>query len=219
MTAVDEMLDEELADTLADARRRGDVSPPRGSRLSAMGRANAVTTEAVQQNRLKSLETRRHVTDSGCWEWTGSLALNGYGQYRTAETSLLVHRLAYELYIGPIPDGLIVHHRCENRSCFNPEHLLAMTTAEHTSLHQSTEACPRCGGTNRRQKFRHGRKNGRCCEDCRNRKRRRNPPLGICSYCGAPAPESSVCVAHSDLPRIDPTTGVQVTTATTERNH
>lgn len=41
------------------------------------------------------------------------------------------------------------------------------------------------------------------------------PKIGVCSYCGAPSPRRTVCAAHSDLPQLDPSTGVQVTTATT----
>lgn len=40
------------------------------------------------------------------------------------------------------------------------------------------------------------------------------PKVGVCTYCGAQSPRRTVCAAHSDLPLLDPSTGVQVTTAT-----
>lgn len=65
--------------------------------------------------------------DSGCWNWTGTIADTGYGRVRKA----YAHRVAYEFWIGPIPDGLQIDHLCRNRRCFNPEHLEAVTQREN----------------------------------------------------------------------------------------
>jgi hypothetical protein len=59
----------------------------------------------------------------GCWLWTGPLSINGYGSIGVAEKTLYVHRLAHELWLGPIPKGRWVLHRCGNRACCNPDHL------------------------------------------------------------------------------------------------
>lgn len=62
---------------------------------------------------------RRVITDTGCWELRGQ-SHRRYGQIRDR---VYVHRLAYETWVGPIPAGMLVRHRCDNPPCFNPDHL------------------------------------------------------------------------------------------------
>ncbi|MGB1583345.1 MAG: HNH endonuclease [Solirubrobacterales bacterium] len=63
----------------------------------------------------------------GCWEWTGAIAENGYGRVGKD----YVHRVAYRLVMGDIPDGHDVRHRCDNRKCCNPSHLLTGTRSQN----------------------------------------------------------------------------------------
>lgn len=70
-----------------------------------------------------------------CWVWRGSRLKSGYGQIgiqRDGRTvPQLVHRVSYEIFIGPIPDGLQIDHLCRNTSCLNPSHLEAVTPSEN----------------------------------------------------------------------------------------
>jgi len=121
----------------------------------------------AERRRELSLLRRRRTTNDGCWEWTGSVGLNGYGQYRNDERNMLIHRVAYELYVGPIPEGHTLHHTCENRLCFNPTHMSVLTRGDHVRIHRAVTVCPKCGSTRpRKQLYRNGKPNGTKCVDC-----------------------------------------------------
>lgn len=67
-----------------------------------------------------------------CVEWTGPRDRHGYGRkYIGAGKVRFAHRLAYEAAYGPIPDGLVVRHRCDLPPCVNPLHLLLGTQTDN----------------------------------------------------------------------------------------
>ena len=69
--------------------------------------------------------------ERGCWIWTGRTNSEGYGRMRFKGKLMLTHRLAYQDFVGPIPEGKYVLHRCDTRPCFNPDHLFIGTQVDN----------------------------------------------------------------------------------------
>ncbi len=95
---------------------------------------------------------RVRVTDS-CWLWEGTQNGVGYGVFAIpkhegkAKKMVLAHRWIYERKVGRIPEGWHVHHKCKNPLCVNPDHLQAVSHAEHIRIHDREN-----GGRRRRRK-------------------------------------------------------------------
>jgi hypothetical protein len=73
----------------------------------------------------------------GCWLWLGYLRNSGYGligvgsQTDGSRTMQSVHKAAYETFIGPVPVGMVVRHKCDVKICVNPDHLAIGTQAQN----------------------------------------------------------------------------------------
>ena len=120
-----------------------------------------MTPEARFWNRVRK-------TDS-CWIWFGRSLPAGYGLFKIKNKPILVHRFSYELHIGPIPIGKVIHHKCKNKFCVNPEHLELTTQTDHEDS---------LGGINSRKTHcpnghPYDTNEPRRCKICLNRQKRR----------------------------------------------
>jgi hypothetical protein len=105
---------------------------------------------------------------TGCWLWPST----SYGRVRHGGKVLPVHRLVYELMIGPIPDGLEIDHLCSTPQCCNPMHLEPVTHAENIrrgTRHLAQERCSVCGEKLQDLPGQGGRKR---CLSCKRRRAR-----------------------------------------------
>lgn len=93
-------------------------------------------------DRLHERTDRSGGPDS-CWPWTGTRLRSGYGTIGIgsltdgSRRNELTHRVAWMVAVGPIPEGGVICHRCDNPPCVNPAHLFLGT---HTDNHRDMEA-------------------------------------------------------------------------------
>src|SRR6266480_4259989 len=80
--------------------------------------------EKIEMSTLKDrLLSKVQLCEDGCHEFVGARSDKAYGMMKVGGRKVYAHRVAYELFIGPIPKGMHVLHKCDFRRCCNPEHL------------------------------------------------------------------------------------------------
>ena len=76
-------------------------------------------------------KVRMPETADGCMEWTAGRHEFGYGQLTVGGKTTSTHRLSYEHFVGPIPEGMQVRHACDNPCCVRPDHFSIGTIADN----------------------------------------------------------------------------------------
>lgn len=109
-----------------------------------------------------------------CWEWTAAKNNIGYGMFRWAQGIMrTAHRVSYELHKGPIPQGQVVCHTCDNPKCVNPDHLWTGTLKDNA---QDMVAKDRCARAMLGKKHK----------------------LATCNVCGVTKPVNTIARMHND---------------------
>ncbi len=139
----------------------------------------------MKPNSIEKILARLEPHENGCLIWPGSKTRGGYGRVRYKLKGAYVHRMTYEHFVSPIPDGFELHHTCKNPACANHEHLQLVTQLEHVYLgdtlgarHASKTHCPQghpYEGDNLIVRQTKGRPEGRTrryCRACKNNRSR-----------------------------------------------
>ena len=66
-----------------------------------------------------------------CWEFVGAAGPGGYGQFSNSLTTRVAHRIMWILKFGKIPKGMVICHKCDNKTCVRPEHLFIGTQLDN----------------------------------------------------------------------------------------
>ncbi len=92
-----------------------------------------IETFPVRSSNIKARFDQKYIPEpnSGCWLWLASTSVLGYGHFRVDGKTAKAHRYSYERFVGPVPRGLELDHKCRVRSCVNPDHLEPVTHAEN----------------------------------------------------------------------------------------
>lgn len=103
---------------------KGDIPPKKRVKILC-GNRNCLNPEHLS---IRLVET---FTGKACVEWPGTRSDKGYGQVRVDGKLEYVHRIAWEQVNGPVPEGLLVLHHCDNPPCYNEEHLFVGTNSDN----------------------------------------------------------------------------------------
>lgn len=87
----------------------------------------------MQQSNKERLLAKIVIDSGGCWKWTAGAFDSGYGAISVGGKMRKAHRVAYEAFVGTIPLGMCVCHRCDTPCCINPDHLFLGSHADNTA--------------------------------------------------------------------------------------
>lgn len=112
--------------------------PPRAGRAgvnAAMSRLVPRSSSAERATmKIEDRFLKRVIKSPGCWIWTGGhrkRSSHDYGSFWFKGRNLGAHKVAFMLFVAPVPIGILVRHSCDNIRCVNPAHLLLGSQKEN----------------------------------------------------------------------------------------
>jgi HNH endonuclease len=116
-------------------------------RSKSTGHGKSPTAIVPENNLVRSVPAIKRIMErvipepnSGCLIWLGYLDKDGYGKVvdkTKRHSAFMVHRVMYEHFIGSIPHGLTINHKCRVRCCCNPDHLEPMENVQNVMIGES----------------------------------------------------------------------------------
>lgn len=120
----------------------------------------------------EKLQDKFIIDDNYCWVWQGMNA-KGYGRLFIREenhSTVVAHKVMYELLMGLVPEGLELDHLCRNRACINPNHLEPVTHLENLLRSPITNSgkthCKNGHEFTPNNIYRHPQRGSRLCKSC-----------------------------------------------------
>ena len=98
---------------------------------------NTQNEDTSIKNIFKELLLKINKIDNGCWEWSGAINKDGYGRIQKYNKYYLVHRISYMYHYNIYP--YLVHHKCKNKKCCNPDHLESVSCKINSTQEISLE--------------------------------------------------------------------------------
>lgn len=129
------------------------------TRCSQDCRAKFIRGQVYKSMLDRITEKVTYEPNSGCWLWTGGLSSYGYGATQFQGRQLLMHRVVFEMYNGAVPGTGVLCHRCNVRSCVNPDHIYIGTAQSNVMdavrsgrhAHGTTHGCSKLSDCKVRQ--------------------------------------------------------------------
>lgn len=113
--------------------------------------------------------------ETGCWDWLGAVSHN-YGKMHHLGQTVSAHRFSYLMFVGEIPDGMVVDHICNNKLCVNPDHLRVLTNQQNLARAKPTHC------VNGHERTPENVDRWYACRQCRRERRRgtkADPAIGV----------------------------------------